>query len=107
LDTSWSRNKSFPTWGDVTMEIIGTKGTIYVDSFAQKNDIYSIDAGKGQWDFWGDNMDAGLVDSFIEAIRDHKPVPITGYDGYIAAQIALKAYESARAEKTLPMDWKA
>ncbi|MDI3310336.1 MAG: Gfo/Idh/MocA family oxidoreductase, partial [Thermoanaerobacterium sp.] len=35
LDTSWSRPVSFPTWGDVTMEIIGTKGTIRLDAFAQ------------------------------------------------------------------------
>ena len=29
LDCSWSRNDTYPTWGDVTMEIIGTDGEPY------------------------------------------------------------------------------
>ena len=47
LDPSWSRNRTFPTWGDVTLEIIGTKGVLNIDSFAQKNDVYSDVTGKG------------------------------------------------------------
>ncbi|WP_010276991.1 Gfo/Idh/MocA family protein [Paenibacillus senegalensis] len=96
IDTSWSRPQSFPTWGDVTMEIIGSKGVISVDSFAQKNEIYNDDAVKAQWAGWGDGMNLGLMNSFIDAIRNGEPVPITGEDGLRSAEVALAAYESIR-----------
>ena len=37
LDGSWSRPpKSYPTWGDVTMEVVGTTGTATMDMFGVK-----------------------------------------------------------------------
>ena len=103
LDPSWSRSRSFPTWGDVTLEIIGTKGTLSIDAFAQKNDVYSDITNKGSWSFWGDSMDGGLVDSFVDSIRDGQPVAITGEDGYYSARVAIAAYESARTGKTVAL----
>lgn len=94
IDTSWSRPKSFPTWGDVTMEIIGTKGAISVDSFAQKNEVYTNDTGKGVWSFWGDGMDEYLVKGFVDAVLQGKPVPISGTDGLRSAEVALAGYQS-------------
>ncbi|MNI11173.1 1,5-anhydro-D-fructose reductase [compost metagenome] len=96
LDTSWSRPKSFPTWGDVTMEITGTQGVISIDSFAQKNELYSDDNGKGIWSFWGDNMDQYLVKAFVHAIINDMPVPITGEDGLRSAEVALAGYTSMK-----------
>jgi myo-inositol 2-dehydrogenase/D-chiro-inositol 1-dehydrogenase len=101
LDTSWSRPKSFPIWGDVTMEIIGTKGAISINSFAQKNEIYSDEKMKAQWSYWGDNMDEYLVKAFVEAIRQGHPVPITGEDGLKATTVALLAYESVKQRKSV------
>lgn len=101
LDPSWSRNRTFPTWGDVTLEIIGTKGVLNIDSFAQKNDVYSDVTGKASWSFWGDDMDEGLVNGFVESIRDGKPVEITGEDGYLSARVAIAAYESASTKRTV------
>ncbi|KQX51670.1 Gfo/Idh/MocA family protein [Paenibacillus sp. Root444D2] len=94
LDTSWSRNASFPTWGDVTMTIIGTKGTIAIDGFAQKNELYSMDNGKGVWNFWGDSMDDYLVRSFVYALLNGEQVPITGEDGLRSTVVALAGYKS-------------
>ncbi|MVP00203.1 Gfo/Idh/MocA family protein [Paenibacillus lutrae] len=96
LDPSWSRKPVFPTWGDVTMEITGTKGVLSIDSFAQKNDVYSVQAGKAQWSYWGDNMDEYLVRGFVDALQKGEPVPISGEDGMKAAAVGLAAYESAR-----------
>ncbi|RJX38134.1 gfo/Idh/MocA family oxidoreductase [Paenibacillus pinisoli] len=94
VDTSWSRKPPFPTWGDVTMEIIGTKGVLSVDSLAQVNEVYSQQDGLGQWNYWGDNMDLHLIRSFVEAIRSGTPVPITGLDGLRSAAVALAGYQS-------------
>jgi myo-inositol 2-dehydrogenase/D-chiro-inositol 1-dehydrogenase len=98
LDTSWSRPKCFPTWGDVTMEIVGSKGVISVDGLAQKNEFYSDDIGKGLWTYWGDSMDHHMIKSFVQAILQGKRVPITGTDGLRSTEVALAGYESARKD---------
>ncbi|MBB6635979.1 Gfo/Idh/MocA family protein [Cohnella thailandensis] len=97
LDPSWSRNPGFPTWGDVTMDIIGTKGVISIDAFNQKNSVYSRKSGKGDWAFWGDDMNALMLEAFVTAILEGKPVPVTGEDGLRSARVALRAYDSVEA----------
>ncbi|WP_226528949.1 Gfo/Idh/MocA family protein [Metabacillus niabensis] len=100
LDCSWSRNKTYPTWGDVTLEIIGTNGTLVVDAFEQKTAVYSNQDG-AQWDFWGDNMDDALVADFITTVKENRVPSITGEDGLKALEVAIAAYESS--EKKQPV----
>lgn len=95
LDASWSRTKSFPTWGDVTMEIIGMDGVISVDAFAQDIDLYSDANMKAEWVHWGDNMDLGLMRDFVDSVASSKPFQITGEDGLRALEVAIAAYKSA------------
>lgn len=97
IDTSWSRKPPFPTWGDVTMEVIGTKGVISVDGLGQVNELYSQQNGTGQWNYWGDNMDAYMVKAFIQALTLGEQVPITGEDGLQSAAVALAGYRSIEA----------
>ncbi|MBD3182684.1 gfo/Idh/MocA family oxidoreductase [Candidatus Poribacteria bacterium] len=100
LDTSWSRTKSFPTWGDVTMELIGMEGVISIDAFAQDIDLYSDINVKASWEYWGDNMDSGLIKDFITSVEDpDKNFPITGEDGLKALEVAIAAYKSAEVNK--------
>lgn len=98
LDASWSRPKSFPTWGDVTLDVITERGTLSMDMFAQNVVLYS-DRPDGShsvgWHNWGGNMDDGLIGAFAQAIATDTPVPITGEDGLRAMEVALAAYESA------------
>lgn len=106
LDTSWSRPKSFPTWGDVTMEIMGTGGVIYLDAFAQASAVYSDVSPDGPgvtWDYWGSDMDYGLVADFIEAVRNDAPTKVTGYDGLQAMAVALAAYRSAEMKRPVKL----
>ncbi len=95
LDASWSRPKSFPTWGDVTLEVITTQGTLSLDMFAQNVVVYSDKNNSTAWHNWGGNIDNGLVGAFAQAVREGSPVPITGVDGLRAAEVALAAYQSA------------
>ncbi|MHA6482463.1 Gfo/Idh/MocA family protein [Paenibacillus sp. strain BS8-2] len=103
IDTSWSRRPPFPTWGDVTMEIIGTAGVISIDGFGQKNDLYSSGIGAGQWSFWGDNMDEQLVRDFVGALLSGKNVPISGEDGMRSAEVALAGYRSLAAKQPVQL----
>ncbi len=97
LDTSWSRPKSYPTWGDVKIEVLGERGLVRVDAFNQHVAVSSDKTGKTQWAGWGSNIDAGLVADFVGMIQEDRQPSITGYDGLKALEVALAAYESARA----------
>jgi len=97
LDTSWSRPKSYPTWGDVKIEVLGEKGLVRVDAFNQHVAVSSDKTGKTSWAGWGSNIDAGLVADFVGMIREDRQPSITGYDGLKALEVALAAYESARS----------
>lgn len=98
LDASWSRPKSFPTWGDVTLEVITEHGTLSMDMFAQNLVLYSDRTNSVSWHNWGGNMDDGLVGAFAKALAEDAPVPITGEDGLRAAEVAIAAYRSAELQ---------
>ncbi len=99
LDTSWSRPKTYPTWGNVTLEITGTEGVIAMDMFAQNLVHYCDDAKRVNWLHWGDNIDYGLIDSFVTSVAEGTPVAITGEDGLAAVEVALAAYKSNLAHQ--------
>ena len=67
-DPSWSRPRSFHTWGDVTLELVGTKGSISVDAFAQSLQIYDDEAGKLTLSPIP-NMDLELIKDFVEMVE--------------------------------------
>lgn len=96
---SWSRCRSFPAWGDVTMEIIGEKGVIAVDAFHQKLDVYDDNVMKAEWAGWGDNPDLGLVRDFVSAVNDRREPVITGIDGLRAVEVTVAACKSAATGK--------
>lgn len=101
LDTSWSRPDTYPTWGDVTIEILGERGIAAVDAFDQKLTLTSAPAQKIEWVPWGSDADLGLIKDFIEMIHTGREPSITGTDGLKALEVALAAYRSA--EETQPV----
>lgn len=99
LDPSWSRSKSFPVWGDLTLDILGTNGVSKVDLFKQNLTLHSDDTMKTTKPFWGTDPDQGLIDHFIDCVTTGKPVSVTGTDGLRAMEVALAAYRSAELKK--------
>ncbi|MEO7912848.1 MAG: Gfo/Idh/MocA family oxidoreductase [Roseiflexaceae bacterium] len=97
LDTSWSRPSAFPSWGDVTIEVVAEHGWARLDAFKEQLAVYSNRASKAQWVGWGGNMDLGLVRDFVAMIAEGRAPSITGQDGLRALQVALAAYQSAAA----------
>jgi len=95
IDSSWSRPKSFPFWGDVTMEIVGTDGVISLDLFDQKIDVYSDATMRVSWNYWGSSPDLGLVAAFVRSIEQDSPVEVSGEDGLAATEVVEAAYRSA------------
>ncbi len=101
IDSSWSRPKSWPTWGNVNMDVVGTGGVSSLVMFAQKIDYYSEKTGRHTYQYWGDDIDLSLVESFVRSIAEDTDVQITGDDGLKALQVALAAYESAKTKETI------
>lgn len=91
VDCSWSKPPSYPTWGGLTIELVGETGLLAVDAFKQTTAVYSE---KPSWVSWASDSNQAMVDEFVAAIRESRPPAITGYDGYKALEVALAAYES-------------
>ncbi|OFX13967.1 MAG: dehydrogenase [Armatimonadetes bacterium RBG_16_58_9] len=103
IDCSWSRPKSFPTWGDVTLEVTGTGGTARMDMFAQKTDMVSDKDGRLTYQYWGDDVVLALVASFVDSIANNTKGIVTGEDGAKAVEVVAAAYESARTGKSVEL----
>lgn len=95
LDPSWSRPASFPTWGDVTMEIAGSRGTLHLDAFAQRLFLSPRRSEHMEWITWGTDMDRAMVADFARAVREHAAPEASGRDGERALAVVLAAYTSA------------
>ena len=100
-DASWSRFPQFPTWGDVMIEVIGTKSTRKVDVFNEKLNVYSKDQKSLTHLYSGNDTDFDLIVDFLNAIQNEEKPLISGYDGLKSLEIALKAYASNDAKKAV------
>lgn len=98
---SWSRPKSFPTWGDVTMEFICEGGVITVDAFNQKLTVFDDANQEVRWDNWGDNADMALIKNFVDAVQSKCDPESTGMDGLCATAVTEAAYKSAKTRKSV------
>lgn len=103
LDPSWSRPESFPLWGDLTLEIAGTKGTLRLDAFSQNLTHYPRGSGRAEWLAWGADADRAMIADFIDAIAERRPPAASGRDGERALAAVLAAYASARAHQPVPI----
>jgi predicted dehydrogenase len=95
IDCSWSKPPRYPTWGGLTMEIVGENGLVTLDPFKQIMSVYSEAAERTYWSYWGSNANQGMIDEFAAAIREKRPPTVTGYDGYKAVEIVEAVYRSA------------
>ncbi|RPF54286.1 Gfo/Idh/MocA family protein [Aquisalibacillus elongatus] len=94
-DASWSRYVDYPTWGDVTLEVIGTKKNVVVDAFKEHINVYPKQGPNHlTFDFVGHNMDLALIKDFIQCVEEKRQPFISGHDGLKALQVALCAYQS-------------
>ncbi len=96
LDASWTRARTWPIWGGLTLEVIGERGVLSMDAFVQNVQYYDDRAGRYVLVPFTEGGDPQLVRSFVDAIRDDSVPPVTGEDGLRALEVALCAYASAQ-----------
>jgi predicted dehydrogenase len=96
LDSSWSRPASWPTWGGLTLEVIGDRGVLAMDAFRERVELIENRGPRHEYLSWGDDSSQALVRAFIAAIENDTETSITVHDGLRATEVALCAYESAK-----------
>ncbi|WP_203568331.1 Gfo/Idh/MocA family protein [Aestuariimicrobium ganziense] len=102
IDCSWSVPQHAPTWGGLTLELVGRTGVVEVDAFATR--VGGWDSRHNGRDFWlpfGTDMDAELLRTFVGAVEgrlaggnDPAPAP-DGNVGLLTTAIVQAARESA------------
>ncbi len=78
------------------MEVVGEKGTVVMDSFAQHLILYSRRASRNpSWVGFGPDPNQAMLEEFVASIREKRLPSVTWNDGFQAMQVALAAYESS------------
>ena len=95
IDCSWSKPLTYPTWGGLTMELIGERGLTLIDPFSQTLNVYKQHGADHSWAYWGSDANQAMLEEFVAAIREDRPARVSGEDGYKALEVALAVYASA------------
>jgi len=104
LDTSWSRpSKSFPIWGDVTLELIGTRGVLSLDLFPWTLNLYSEPAGRHLAVARDGDLNLRLLENFVLTIRGQAEFASKGLDGLRALEVVEAAYQSVATQKVVAL----
>jgi predicted dehydrogenase len=105
IDCSWSRPTGYPRWGHLKMEIVGEKGAVVMDAFAQYVTLYSRGAVRDpSWIGYGPDPNQAMIEEFVASIRDKRAPCISWNDGYEAMRVALAAYESAGTRQPVTIE---
>jgi predicted dehydrogenase len=96
IDCSWSLPKHYPTWGGLTMRVIGEGGIADMDAFGQAvHGFQESTRGPLRVDF-GTGGDEAMLEEFVSAIRDGRRPQPDGESGLRSLRIVARAYESLR-----------
>jgi predicted dehydrogenase len=94
IDCSWSKPRSYPTWGGLSIEAVGTEGVVAADAFRQHLVVHGGANGGESWPFWGSDANVAMLAEFAASIRDEREPSVTGVDGLRAVEVVAAAYRS-------------
>ncbi|MDN5761213.1 MAG: Gfo/Idh/MocA family oxidoreductase [Microlunatus sp.] len=96
IDASWSRPASYPTWGGLTLRVIGTGGISVCDPFAARVGGQLESMQNAAWIPYGPDLDALLLREFLAVAAGERPAAPDGVSGTRGLAVVLAAYESLR-----------
>jgi predicted dehydrogenase len=102
LDPSWSRPRTWPIWGGLTMDVICERGVLAMDAFNQNLQLVEDRGPSHTLLSWDDGGNLPMIQAFIDAVANDTSPPVTGEDGLRALEVALCAYESAKRHQPVP-----
>lgn len=103
IDCSWSRPDTSAVWGGLTLDVVGTQGTVSIDPFGPAAHGIVTDTGLPIEARYGADLDQAMLRVFLDAVRTGvQPQPDVGV-GLRTLAIVLAAQESARTGRTVPV----
>lgn len=96
IDCSWSKPEHYPTWGGLTLRLVGADGIADLDAFGQAVHGFRESTRSPLWIGYGTGGDAAMLDEFLAAIREGRRPQPDGEAGLRSLRIVERAYESAR-----------
>ncbi|WP_066190634.1 Gfo/Idh/MocA family protein [Gracilibacillus timonensis] len=100
-DASWSKCSTYPIWGDITIEVVGTSNIVRVDALKEHYRMYEDGDKPLKHIAFGNDMNYGLIKDFVECVKQNRKPSITGYDGLKALEVALAAYQSNKYNESV------
>ena len=95
VDCSWSQPRTAPTWGGLTLDVIGTEGRLRIAPFNLH--VAGHAASGPQWWTYGSDMDADMIENFINAAWGRTAIHSDAEAGVRSVEIMTAALESARS----------
>jgi predicted dehydrogenase len=106
-DGSWSQPHEWDTWGDVTLELIGTDGRISFDCLGQAYKL-TRDTGPSpgvSTEYWGRDFNAAMLRDFVDAVWTGRSPRSTGKDGLTEVEVLMAAYKSTESDRSVEPDY--
>lgn len=104
IDCSWSKPESYPTWGGLTLQLVGSGGIADLDAFGSRVDGHSARDRNGLWLSYGSDLDLLLITEFLDALGSGRQPQPDGEVGYRTLEIALAGYESVATGQPVTLD---
>lgn len=95
IDCSWSHADTAPNWGSLTLTVVGTKGTVTIDPFAERVGGYG--ASGPVWLSYGPDLDGAMIGEFLAAVREGRSPQPDGAAGLHTVRVMVAAQRSAAA----------
>jgi predicted dehydrogenase len=95
VDCSWSVPDGAPTWGGLTLQVVGTGGVVEIDPFGAHVDGLVAGGTRQAWLGFGENLDALMLDHFLACVRDGGTPGPDGAAGLRTLRVVAAAQESA------------
>ncbi|WP_331233960.1 Gfo/Idh/MocA family protein [Natronorarus salvus] len=106
LDGSWSKPESWHTWGDATVEFVGSEGALAVDTTDQSV-VHTVASGSQAGVHTvshATDTSADLIADFVASVREDRDPMTTPEDGLRAVAVVEAAYESAERDEPVAVE---
>lgn len=104
LDGSWSRPDEWTTWGDVTLDLLGTEESVGFDSTGAQLQYTDEDDGV-QWVPYRSDMNDGLVDDYVSAVDEDRDPRTPVSEAAKEVAVVEAAYESSQRGESVAVEY--
>ncbi|MGW8564672.1 Gfo/Idh/MocA family protein [Isoptericola sp. NPDC055881] len=97
IDCSWSVPDGAATWGGLTLQLVGTGGTVEIDPFGAHVGGLVAGGTRQAWLGFGENLDRLMLEHFLDCVRTGTTPGPDGRAGLRTLRVVAAAQESAAA----------